>query len=562
MAFIIAGLIAIVAAALEFVVDIAIAFIGEELLVLAAEGIAAASTFILESGGAEILGAAGEALGGAATEAIAGVGGEAAVGGIGEAIGIGGEAAVGASEVVGIGEGAVGASEAIGIGGEGAVGASEVVGEGAAITNTEGTLLSALEQEQLEADAFFAQFDASQQAAEEGFNILNSSEFTIVSETTMTFEEGVQFEGFNLGNDVIPFEGVQGAVEGLEGNSNILSNFTNLLDNYSNEELLQLAVDGTQQGAAAYGGVKKVVEYFKNKNAPKKEEIIVKDDGSILDPYDLGFDVGKLIAKTEIHIREGYDEAQAMQKVLIEEPDLIYLYADVWKYEHNQGSTDIKDLLNRVRIYDGKGINPENVFQNDKGQFCIVNEVNETKCYTGSINPGFPTLHGVWTGPNSPNNLAPISLLDTYAMLHDIGYDEEGYFDFFDSDLILISRIINNLDRMEPEEREKALVTMNYFSTIGYTLSLFRNGLPSDIDRHPSAIVTNDIFKALSGSNNVLSRTRFYEGLREGIFSEFKYSMKYCENSQTNGNQINNSPNLENYKVVSLKNYRAPIRSN
>lgn len=86
-----------------------------------------------------------------------------------------------------------------------------------------------------------------------------------------------------------------------------------------------------------------------------------------------------------------------------------------------------------------------------------------------------PTIWGYWTGMNSINNQLPISingkqsLLDRIAHVHDCLYKMYGVFNKF-ADYVLISYINNGLKQglfIFPGEKTKALIAINYFSSLG-----------------------------------------------------------------------------------------------
>ncbi len=79
--------------------------------------------------------------------------------------------------------------------------------------------------------------------------------------------------------------------------------------------------------------------------------------------------------------------------------------------------------------------------------------------------------------------------------------------------------IINNTSDKKshnPDAQKVAIFSCKYFSTIGYTISSFRNSLNNETE-----IVTNDIFKAITNSTNNDARMRFYKGLIDGLINNF-----------------------------------------
>ena len=125
-------------------------------------------------------------------------------------------------------------------------------------------------------------------------------------------------------------------------------------------------------------------------------------------------------------------------------------------------------------VYDGQF--QSNPYIDEDGHFAILDETGIKRQYTGSKgitafgkNFRTPTLHGTWVGPMSPNDTLPVDLLDTYAMLHDIEY-EEGYFNKL-ADWKLVSRIEHNLHRMSGMQYYKAKFTAHWFKNSGVLFS-------------------------------------------------------------------------------------------
>lgn len=86
-----------------------------------------------------------------------------------------------------------------------------------------------------------------------------------------------------------------------------------------------------------------------------------------------------------------------------------------------------------------------------------------------------PTIWGYWTGINSINDQLPYtvgdrqSLLDRIAHVHDCLYRKYGIFNKF-ADYVLISYIDQGLKQglfVLPGEKTKALIAINYFSSLG-----------------------------------------------------------------------------------------------
>jgi hypothetical protein len=118
-----------------------------------------------------------------------------------------------------------------------------------------------------------------------------------------------------------------------------------------------------------------------------------------------------------------------------------------------------------------------------------------------------PTIYGFWCGLNSINNALPISmeingvmhmsLLDRISHVHDCLYRQYGIFSKF-SDYVLISYISKGLEQglfILPGERNKALIAINYFSSLGKLMRSLYGGSESiyDLSGNGNKIVEEDV---------------------------------------------------------------------
>jgi len=211
-----------------------------------------------------------------------------------------------------------------------------------------------------------------------------------------------------------------------------------------------------------------------------------------------------------------------MELTVENHPQLEYLFDPLWNYEHNTELVSFDELAGDLSVYDGTGFSPENVYvkKNADGNdvFCIVDETGEEICYDtdyhgqGSV----PAFHGTWCGGQSKNNTVPSSVLDTICMAHDYDYATAGYFDI-SSDLKFANRCRGQFQNMTFLERQTAKASCLYFGTVGYTLSLFKKKLPSNVDTQMTTQSETDVFYSLTGEQSPLKRMRFYQGLRAGL---------------------------------------------
>ena len=204
-------------------------------------------------------------------------------------------------------------------------------------------------------------------------------------------------------------------------------------------------------------------------------------------------------------------------------------------------------------VYDGK-------FKTDAyykdGFVSLVDETGSLRQYKGSqgtfkIGSAVienPTTIGAYIGPASSNNTLPRlvgtgsnNFLDTLAFLHDISYDEEGYFSII-ADQQLVSRVRQNMDKFTGSDYYLAKFVDNWFSTVSPLLSkitnqdesnkLYQNLLYSD---------PNDLFSFVVGPFNSYaldvnlvraqrltrnaSRSKFYAGLKDGLDKAYQYAL-------------------------------------
>lgn len=274
--------------------------------------------------------------------------------------------------------------------------------------------------------------------------------------------------------------------------------------------------------------------------------------GKYTDPHQMGVDVGNLVGlaanafssqgKIDFNNGDILDRAilNSIMKAATIQPSLSYLVKVVYGFL-SQKIPDFEKSLGPeytkiASIYNGKCLAPGKVYQNTKGQFSIVDEVGIINTYTGTS--GSVPNYDTWVGPYGPNDKAPTTLVGVYAFLHDIGYDNLGYFNVTE-DLKLLSRISQNFTRMGYQERVVAQVTMQYFSNVGIVLGALKTKyLPDNIDEvtydtgfggvddiysHLIPSSSEDVSEQLKAGRQAVSKVRdetrtiFYQGLREGV---------------------------------------------
>jgi hypothetical protein len=192
--------------------------------------------------------------------------------------------------------------------------------------------------------------------------------------------------------------------------------------------------------------------------------------------YDLGTLAGVMTNKT---LANPNSSNQSLADAISREfPALQYLINPI--FNSTSGTTQPTDAeYNQIAsVYNGKSLRTEDVVETVDAKgfkiFSIKDEKGEIQSWTTQWNTykTVPTIYGIWTGINSRNDFKPISLLDTFAMLHDISYRKMGSF-HKKSDYALLARISQNMDRMILYERPYAKIALQYFTNAGHILRYF-----------------------------------------------------------------------------------------
>ncbi len=259
------------------------------------------------------------------------------------------------------------------------------------------------------------------------------------------------------------------------------------------------------------------------------KDMVFMDNANYVDPRKIGMDLGTLLGKHAIEMasNDNKDPVGALKTVSASNPALDYLVPKVNEYTKGVTLPTDKRFQYFFSMYNGRNITPANVTVSlDPSGLKMFKGLDERgQAFMYKENPKsfkVPTLNGVWTGPNSPNNNLPTNLLDTFSYFHDVGYHENGWFDL-DSDLIYVSRLYQNLDRFTDSERLFAKFAINYFSTVGNSLALYKNSLgPKVANQVVKDKSLDDIMpKLVPGSVNQANynelRYAFYNGIVESL---------------------------------------------
>lgn len=242
--------------------------------------------------------------------------------------------------------------------------------------------------------------------------------------------------------------------------------------------------------------------------------------------YATGYDLGLLLsqASTE-YASSNLPYKEIIQQVVNSEQHLSYLVDPINAYFSISANFEIPTYETIKETYNGRSLRVEDVYVKRyrlpdgtiRDNFAILDETGAEREYTGTQG-SVPTIMkgSYFLGPSSPNNNAPTYLLDMFAMLHDVGYDNAGFFDLY-ADLQLCSRIEQNMDRFTEFEKPYAIFTLKYFSSLGYLLANFTHKTSLNLS-DPVLKTDAGIFDFLSMNNNDPDvRLAFYQGLQDGL---------------------------------------------
>ena len=180
-------------------------------------------------------------------------------------------------------------------------------------------------------------------------------------------------------------------------------------------------------------------------------------------------------------------------------------------------------------VYNGRSINADSfsIARNDQGLVEItgVNELGEIYTLeqtTGIIIPAYPGT--VFVGPRSPNDSLPTdNVFDQFSFFHDVSYENGPN---HRGDLIFVSRLSQNLDRVPPDYKNIVNSTIVYFSTAGLLVSSVFGSLdPVQATTAPmEQMTTDDVFWAFNPQARNLP-PRLYQEARYEYYNQFAKDM-------------------------------------
>lgn len=276
------------------------------------------------------------------------------------------------------------------------------------------------------------------------------------------------------------------------------------------------------------------VNGYNNRN--KESDLAVSSNGTISNAFNIGKDLGSLIALVEQELFKGLTESEAYMNVMSKYPNLAYLIQDVTEYINYKPKGDLLAQLNEYRrLYDGNDMRVQNCFYDADGDVGIKTQRQGVIVYKGKRGNS-PVPRGmVFFGPNSPNNRLPYvyndglisttGILDCIALAHDWGFWKYGYF-HLESTLIFCARILNQMNNMTAYEQQLGKMAVHYFLTFGNSIELLRANLPDNINERPVSSTTNDISATLYGRQlPPQQRSMFWDGVLKGAETLFGASM-------------------------------------
>ncbi len=293
----------------------------------------------------------------------------------------------------------------------------------------------------------------------------------------------------------------------------------------------QNVFDNDRKSAVTDSTQKKSDTLIDNTKPSVTHVITNKQNKTITDPRKVGLDLGKLIGVHSVHMASNPDKSgnslDKLKEVSTFHPELNYLIPKVLDYSSGIKLPVTQQFKDIYAKYNGRKLNLNSVTYtvgpDGLKLFKGVDELGAVKYYKETKGgTKIPAIQGVWTGPNSPNNALPINFLDLCSYFHDQSYHENGWFDL-EADLIFISRLAQNLDRMAPDELIMAKFSINYFSTVGNTLATYKNSLSSKVaNRVVQDKSMDDIFpllvpEAVNDDSYTTMRFHFYNGVIDGL---------------------------------------------
>lgn len=286
------------------------------------------------------------------------------------------------------------------------------------------------------------------------------------------------------------------------------------------------------------GGLDIVNKYTRTEQQAFIEQTQGSENKSAIPSVPIEFsssDLSKLIFDHTNEMVNGLNPADAIIKVIGTDPKRYALAKVLESFYNKSKKPDLYTQINKV--YNGVNLNfPYVKYYLEDGikVFYWYDEVgtyHQLKENTGIV---IPSIYGVFGGLSSPNNNLPIDLADSFFCMHDESYSLEMFSET--GDYQLISRLTNNMSRLNPNYTKFYKATIIYFSTVGNTIAKLKGSLPKNVSKEPIAqLTTDDIYavmkERLTGSPAVqnvetypMERYLFYKDFEANVMEEHKAS--------------------------------------
>lgn len=279
--------------------------------------------------------------------------------------------------------------------------------------------------------------------------------------------------------------------QAVEQNSQLL--FNNIIDH----------IAGDQDIFTDYS---KLIIIGSNGEVIQASDIPQMKNAKYFDAFRVGYDTGMALTSQAYNVflfekdNVPRDKAYLLAAIKSATEDIPRAYMGKKLLEYVQSTDYINDpnkysgVIEQFKaVYNGD-IDPENVWLDDNKSLHVIDETGVERIFNYSEDNylnlfgqkfSMPQLHGNYVGPGSVGGASPVDELDLYAALHDISYDDNGYFSKI-GDIQLLSRIQSYLDKhpIQSEINEsfydKLLFTKFYFTYIGPLASIIANNNNDD----------------------------------------------------------------------------------
>lgn len=290
-----------------------------------------------------------------------------------------------------------------------------------------------------------------------------------------------------------------------------------------------------------------VVQAVTQMNAPNPQSDAY--DSQQLGPRDLA----RLLIDSSRELVKTLNPIKATLAVLETNTQLFSLTQKVTSFLASKSLPDNEEYKQIAAIYNGRNIEYSNfsIATNPRTRLIEVTGIDETGAVhvlpqtVGLVLPSVPGT--VFMGPFSENKNLPSRdrVEDWWSFFHDKDYTN-GFFDR-QGDLKFISRLSQNLDRVQPEHRTLVQSTIIYFANVSLTLGLLKDQ-KSDSSED---VGDNDIFSVLGAVDEAEVSPEQYTELKKEFYDVLQEEMVNYQ--KTDGFFTNYRQNLAETLIDSLE---------